>query len=158
VIIEKEEMMSLLPHRGRMLLLSRVVDYSIEKRSLQAEYEINGDCIFYDPLLGGVPGWAGFEFMAQAISVLSGLAGRQKGEKPKIGFILSVSSVVITMPVLKAGAAIRIQVEEDSRLDLVCTFRGGIFIDEKKAAEAKLTVMDADEDFLKSMTKEPLIN
>jgi predicted hotdog family 3-hydroxylacyl-ACP dehydratase len=146
--IEKEEMMTLLPHRGRMLLLSRVVDYNTEERSLSAEYDITENCIFYDPLLGGIPGWAGFEFMAQAISVLSGLAGRQKGKKPDIGFILSVSSMNIITPVLKAGSIIKILVEEDSRMDLVYAFKGDIFLEGEKAAEAKLTVMDVDEGVL----------
>jgi predicted hotdog family 3-hydroxylacyl-ACP dehydratase len=151
--IDKDEMISLLPHRGRMLLLSRVLEYDIEKRRLFAEYEISRDCIFYDPLLGGVPGWAGFEFMAQAISVLSGLAGRQKGEAPKMGLILSVSGMNIYTPVLRVGKILRIRVEEDGRLDLVYTFRGGIFLEDEKAAEAKLTVMDVDEGFAENMRK-----
>jgi predicted hotdog family 3-hydroxylacyl-ACP dehydratase len=155
VVIEKEEMKSLLPHRGSMLLLSRIRDYNIQERNLEAEYDIVEDCILYDPLLGGFPGWVGFEFMAQAISVLSGLAGRQKGEKPKLGFILSVSSMNISMPVLKAGKTIMIRVEEDCHLDMVYTFRGGIFLDNERAAEAKLTVVDADEDLLENMIKEP---
>jgi predicted hotdog family 3-hydroxylacyl-ACP dehydratase len=149
--IEKDAMLTLLPHRGRMLLLSRVLDYDIEKRRLSAEYDIGRECIFYDPLLGGVPGWVGFEFMAQAISVLSGLAGRQQGEKPKIGFILSVSSMHIYTPVLQAGKTLRIRVEEDYRLDLVYTFRGTILLEDEKAAEARLTVMDADERFMENI-------
>jgi predicted hotdog family 3-hydroxylacyl-ACP dehydratase len=149
--IEKEEMMTLLPHRGRMLLLSRIRDYDMKERSLSAEYDITGDCLFYDPLQGGVPGWAGFEFMAQAISVLSGLAGREKGEKPKNGFILSVSSMKIKLPVLETGKTLRIRVKEDSRVDLVYSFSGEIFLEDEKAAEAKLTVMDTDERFIENM-------
>jgi predicted hotdog family 3-hydroxylacyl-ACP dehydratase len=151
--IEKEEMMSLLPHRGKMLLLSRIGDYSMEERSLSAEYDITEDCIFYDPVLGGVPGWAGFECMAQAISALSGLTGRQKGEKAKIGFILSVSSMKIDTPLLKAGKKVQVRVREDSRVDLVYNFKGEIFFEDKKAAEAKLTVMDVDESFVENIVK-----
>jgi hypothetical protein len=57
----------------------------------------------------------------------------------------------IHTPVLPAGNKVKIRVEEDCRLDLVYTFRGGIFLDDEKAAEAKLTVMDADKDFAENM-------
>jgi len=80
LIIEKEELQTLIPHKGKMLLLSRVIEYDIE-HSVRAEYDITRNCLFYDPVLDGVPSWAGFEFIAQAVSVLTGIRKREKGRK-----------------------------------------------------------------------------
>jgi predicted hotdog family 3-hydroxylacyl-ACP dehydratase len=151
--IEKEELAGILPHRGRMLLLSRIKEYDTENRSLKAEYDIDKACLFYDPAIEGVPAWAGFEFMAQAISALSGITGRLKGEKPKLGFILSVSAMKVYLPVLKTGNTVSIEVWEDYRVDMVYTFHGRIMAGSEIVAEAKLTVMDVDDTSLELFIK-----
>jgi predicted hotdog family 3-hydroxylacyl-ACP dehydratase len=143
--MEGDELLSLLPHKGKMFLLSRLKEYNTRARTLTAEYDIAADCIFYDPDLGGVPSWVSFEFMAQSISVLSGLAGRETGCGPKPGFILSVSNMELKIPVLKAGATVLIQVREDCRVDQVYTFDSEISLGGLSAASAKLTVMDVDD-------------
>jgi predicted hotdog family 3-hydroxylacyl-ACP dehydratase len=147
--IERDELITILPHKGKMFLLSRITAYDTMKRSLSAEYDINEDCLFYDPALGGVPSWVSFEFMAQSIAGLSGLTSREKGEPPKMGCILSVSSMEIMKSVLKAGTTVRIDVQEDYAVDAVFTFNCTVTLegDEpgKAAASAKLTVMDVDD-------------
>ena len=145
--IERDELITLLPHKGRMFLLSRITAYDTVKRSLSAEYDITPDCLFYDPALGGVPAWVGFEFMAQSIAGLSGITIREKGEPPKMGCILSVSNVEILRPLLKAGTTVRIDVEEDYAVDGISTFNGSVFLEGigKAAMSAKLTVMDVDD-------------
>ena len=151
---EKEELCSLIPHRDRMLLLTRINGYNLEERSLSAEYHITGDCLFYDPAIGGVPAWAGFEFMAQAISALSGLWGRETGEKPKIGFILSISSMGFEVPFFKDGSIVEVKVKESGRMDQVYSFEGEAFLEGRKVVEGKLTVMDATDEQIKSLIKE----
>jgi predicted hotdog family 3-hydroxylacyl-ACP dehydratase len=143
--IERDELSTLLPHKGKMFLLSRLTEYDIENRALSAEYDITGDCIFYDPRLGGIPGWVSFELMAQCISVLSGIAGRERGEPPKLGFILSISSMNIQVPSLKTGATATIRIREDVRVDAVFTFDCAVFFEGRPAATAKLTVMDVED-------------
>jgi predicted hotdog family 3-hydroxylacyl-ACP dehydratase len=144
-IIEKEELQSILPHQGKMLLISRVLEYDIDSRALTSEYDITEDCLFYDPLLEGVPSWACFEFMAQGVSAISGLVGRAMGKPPMLGFILSVSSLKTNIPLIKAGSVIRVRVTEDVRVDNVFTFHCVVLIGETQAAEAKLTVMDVED-------------
>jgi predicted hotdog family 3-hydroxylacyl-ACP dehydratase len=143
--IDRDELSTLLPHKGKMLLLSRITDYDIKKRTLTAEYDITEDCLFYDSELGGVPAWASFEFMAQCISSLSGLVGREQGEPPKPGFILSVSAMEVKIPVLKAGTAAVITITEDMRMDMVFAFYCTVFLQGEPAVSAKLTVMDVDD-------------
>jgi predicted hotdog family 3-hydroxylacyl-ACP dehydratase len=131
-----------------MLLLSKVNGYNLEERSLCAEYHVGEDCLFYDPVIQGVPAWVGFEFMAQAISVLSGLRGRLRGEKPKIGFIMSISSMRIGLPLFRAGSTVEVKVRESGSMDMVYTFEGEILLEGKKVMEGKLTVMDAKDELI----------
>jgi predicted hotdog family 3-hydroxylacyl-ACP dehydratase len=143
--IQEKELMSLVPHKGKMFLLSRVRAYNLRERTLTAEYDVGADCMFYDARVGGIPSWVCFEFMAQSISALSGIAGREKGKKPKPGFILSVSNITLSVPVLKVGTTVSIQIYEDYTVDMIFTFQCTVFLDEKQIAAAKLTVMEADD-------------
>jgi predicted hotdog family 3-hydroxylacyl-ACP dehydratase len=144
-LIEGAQLANLVPHKGKMFLLSRIRSYSMEKRSLASEYDITGACIFYNKELGGVPSWVGFEFMAQSISALSGLEGKDLGKAPRFGFILSVSGLEIKAPVFKAGSTVLIEVEEETVVENVYSFRCRIWYEEKIAVEAKLTVMEAED-------------
>jgi predicted hotdog family 3-hydroxylacyl-ACP dehydratase len=140
-LVELEELQTLIPHRGKMLLLSRVIDYDINQ-SIRAEYDITENCLFYDPVLGGVPSWAGFEFMAQAVSALSGIRFRERGEKPLMGFILSIPSMQMAIPIFKPGSSLDIRVKENICADTIYSFEGEIFLDEKKVMEGKLMAME----------------
>jgi predicted hotdog family 3-hydroxylacyl-ACP dehydratase len=143
-IIEGEELRSLLPHKGKMVLLSRVKTYNTKGHSLSAEYDVGPDCLFYDPGLGGIPSWVGVECMAQGISALSGIISREEGRKPKPGFILSISNLELAVPLLRSGTVLRIRVREDCRINGVFTYDcqiSGPF----PVGKAKLTVMEADD-------------
>jgi len=152
-MIEKEELQTIIPHKGKMLLLDRIIEYDIE-HSIRAEYDITRDCIFYDPVLDGVPSWVGFEFMAQAISALTGIRKRERGEKPNIGFILSIPSMRIEIPLFKNGSSVEVRVKEIDCTDLIYTFEGAAFLESKKVIEGKLMVMEISDDRFKSMTEE----
>jgi predicted hotdog family 3-hydroxylacyl-ACP dehydratase len=151
MVIENEELASIIPHRGRMLLLSRVMEYNLRERNLRAECHVTEDCLFYDHASGGVPGWVGFEFIAQAISALCGLRIREMGEEPRIGFIMSVSSMRIGLASFKAGSRLEIKVRECGSLDMVYNFEGEIFLEGKKVMEGKLTVLDVSEEQVEIM-------
>lgn len=140
--IEGEELRSLLPHRGKMLLISRVTAYDVPARSIHAEYDVDEACLFYDPALGGVPAWLGFEFMAQAVSALSGITGKVRGVPPMIGFILSVHSLDVRLPLFKRGCVVRSGVCEELRVDTVSTFRCTVHADGDEALTARVMVMD----------------
>lgn len=133
-----------MPHKGKMCLLSRATAWDCAGRTLTAECDIAEDCLFYDPVLRGVPAWVGFEFMAQSVSALSGLCRQTKAEQPKLGVILTVSNLRIDRPILPAGKTVRIHVREDARDGNVIAFTGEIFLEDGKAMEAKLTVLESD--------------
>ena len=83
----KEATSELVPHKGKMLLLDRVQNYSLEDVNITTEIDISRNSLFYEDDLDGIPAWVAFEYMAQSISALSGIYGRTKGDKPKVGFI-----------------------------------------------------------------------
>ncbi|MDR2314728.1 MAG: 3-hydroxylacyl-ACP dehydratase [Spirochaetaceae bacterium] len=142
--INREELHTLVPHRGKMFLLSRITGFDLEGHVLVSEYDITRDCLFYREELGGVPSWVGFEFMAQSISALSGMKNRNYGKPPQLGFVLSVSQLQLYVPVFKEKTTVRIEVEEETKVDAIYSFRGAIFNMPKteKIVEAKLTVME----------------
>ncbi|MCL2441510.1 MAG: 3-hydroxylacyl-ACP dehydratase [Treponema sp.] len=151
-MIEIKDLSSIIPHSGKMLLLSCITEYNLEERNLEAEYNITESCIFFDPAAGGVPSWVGFECIAQAIAALSGIENCEKektgdaGKKPpRIGFILSISKMQVLIPVLKSGCTVIIKVKELDRTDMVFNFEGQIFLEGTKALEGTLTVMEASE-------------
>jgi len=152
-LIEQEELQTLIPHRGKMMLLDRVIEYDIE-HSIRAEYTITRNCLFYDSVLDGVPAWVGFEFMAQAISALTGIRKRAKGEKPKFGFILSIPSMRMEIPLFKNGSSVEIRVEETDCTDMIFTYEGEAFLEGRKVMEGKLMVMEASDDRFKKLIGE----
>mgnify|MGYP005996208549 CR=1 FL=1 len=65
----------LVPHSGRMSLLTRVVDSGDDW--LTAEVDITSKSMFSDDK--GVPAWVGLEYLAQAIGAYAGLQERLLG-------------------------------------------------------------------------------
>jgi len=134
-----------------MLLLSRVTEYN-EDHSIRAEYDITENCIFYDPEIEGVPAWAGFEFMAQTISALSGIRSRELGERPKIGFILSIPSMRMDIPMFKNGSSVKIHLKETDCTEMIYSFDGTAFLDDKKVMEGKLMVIEVSDEKFNELT------
>jgi predicted hotdog family 3-hydroxylacyl-ACP dehydratase len=99
----------LVPHSGRMSLLSEIVDYGDDW--LQAEVVISRDSTFADAL--GVPAWIGLEYMAQAIAAYSGLEQRLLGGKPKIGFLLGSRNYECNVERFAIGQTVRVRVQPE---------------------------------------------
>lgn len=153
-MIEKKELLSIIPHRGRMLLLDKIREYSTKESYIEAEYGITEDCLFYDSAAAGVPAWVGFEFIAQAVSALTGIGYRERGEEPKVGFILSVSHVLIGLSFFKAGSIIAIKAKEFERIDSRCVFKGEILVEDQKVLEGRITLIEVDKEQAQAMKKE----
>jgi len=157
--IEKDDLLSILPHRGRMLLLSRVMDYNLEEQTIEAEYHITEDCLFYDPVAAGIPSWVGVEFIAQTAAALSGIRIRENGDPPKIGFILGISQVRAGFPFFTIGSILTIRVRQIERLDSLYIFDGEIFTKDGKGVdnkilEGRVTVVDVDDEQARALIKE----
>ena len=138
----KELTCELVPHKGKMFLLNRVQSYSLESVCITTEIDITRDDLFYEDELGGVPAWVAFEYMAQSISALSGIYGRSRGEKPKVGFIMSVNSFKANIPVFKVGETVVVTVRQTIRMDMAVTFDGTAKVGETLAVTATLNTVE----------------
>lgn len=97
----------LVPHSGKMSLLSRVVDYG--EGWLMSEIDITAESMFADD--HGVPAWIGLEYMAQTIAAYAGLQERIKGGAPKIGFLLGSRNYSANTDYFTRGQTIRVRTE-----------------------------------------------
>lgn len=141
----KEIVSELVPHKGKMFLLNRVQCYSLETISITTEIDITREDLFYEEDLGGVPAWVAFEYMAQSISALSGIYGRSRGEKPKVGFIMSVNSFKANVPVFKVGETVVVTVRQTIRMDMAVTFDGTAKVGETLAVTATLNTVEVED-------------
>ncbi|HVP31501.1 MAG TPA: hypothetical protein VMW35_20325 [Myxococcota bacterium] len=79
------EIAELLPHRGAMQLLSRVLTH--DARGTTCEVEPARAQLFRRDD-GGLPCWVAIEWMAQCAGVHGALAARAQGERIEIGFLV----------------------------------------------------------------------
>jgi len=145
-MIEYDELLTLIPHKCKMVLLNRVTDYNQEEKTIETEYDITDKCIFYDTEIAGIPAWTGFEFIAQSVSAIIGLTEKAKGKPPRLGFILSLSQIQIDIPFFKSGSTIKIKTKETENVYPIIYYTGEIFIKNEKVFSGRLTVMDVDDE------------
>lgn len=146
--IEYDELIELLPHKSKMFLLSRVTQHDVKAHTITSEYDITSGCIFYEDEADGVPSWAGFEFMAQGISALTGITNKELGRRPRPGFILSVSKFNARVPYLKNGTTIMMKIAEDYRSDMTYSYNCTLYAsrtDSEPAVTATITVMETED-------------
>ena len=143
--IEKNELVNLLPHKGRMFLLDRAVDVDFDEYSIKTQVDVTEQSMFYDETLGGIPSYVTFEYMAQSISALSGIDNRRRGLPPKVGVILSVSDFKTAVPVLKAGTTVTVLDVQQDIVDKVFSFSCTAYIGDTSVSSGKLTVMEVDD-------------
>jgi predicted hotdog family 3-hydroxylacyl-ACP dehydratase len=136
-----ESLEKLIPHRGKMLLLSRVLSYDASENSLLAEVDILQNSFFYDDNFKGVPVWIGFEYMAQAIAALSGKNDLANGQMPGFGFILSVSNFVANVPYFKLNSTILVHIKKALVLDKMFLFDCSIKQGNTELAKATISTV-----------------
>lgn len=94
------------PHSDRMLLLDTVEH--ADENSLVASARVRADSPF---VRDGVVGtWIGIEFMAQAIAAFEGCRARERGESPKVGFLIGSRHFSSTSPTFAVGATLRVEI------------------------------------------------
>lgn len=129
----------LVPHGGRMRLLDRVLEGDTD--SIVAEVTVREDSLFCEG--GTVGGWVGIEYMAQAVAAWAGWHARQRGEAPRVGFLLGTRRYQCSRPVFKVGDCLRIEVIRQFSADnglgqFDCTLTLGT----EQVATAALTVFE----------------
>ena len=144
-MIERPEIQNYLPHKDSMLLLDRIVDYDLENSRLVSEVDTTERDLFYRPEMNGVPAWVGFEYMAQSIAALSGVAVRtQSNGEPKIGFIMSIRAFKTSVPSYPVGKNLKISVSQIFREDSVVVFECAISLDTGVVTTATVNAIEVD--------------
>lgn len=139
---------SIVPHAGKMSLLSRVIEG--DEESIVVEADIHADSPLYSG--GGIGGWVGIEYMAQAIAAWAGWRASLKGEPPRIGLLLGTRRYECSRPLFVVGETLRIEARQvlwsESGL---AQFECRIQVDGDEVATAALTVFEPhdSDDFLK---------
>lgn len=142
MIIEHEELSTLLPHKGKMFIIDRITDASPAEWKIESETKITENFMFYEKSAGGVPNYACFEIIAQTVSALTGLYAREYNLPPNMGFILSVSNLKFDFDLIKPGQTIKVKSSREAAVDNVYSFTAELFLDDKPAGNGKLTVME----------------
>lgn len=110
---------ALIPHRGRMRLIDRIV--SIDGEYAVAEADVAVDSIFASD--GQVPAWVGIEFMAQTVAAWSGARSRRDGGTPRLGLLLGSRRYATHCDSFACGATLRIE----TRCELIGANGLGLF-------------------------------
>ncbi len=147
--IPREEIENFIPHHGKMLLLSRITNYDMEKRIITGEYDITENCIFYEKESDGIPSWVSFELMAQTVCALTGIAHKLFGRKILPGMILSVTGFKTELEWFKAGKTVKMTMTEDycDEESALYNFTGELYIvgeEEKPAVTAKISAIEIE--------------
>ena len=95
----------LLPHRGGMLWIDRVL--RCEDDDVVVEAEIRDDHPFLDG--EGLPAWVGIEYMAQCIAAWAGGRALRRGEAVKPGFLLGTRRYEAHRAVFAIGLRLRVE-------------------------------------------------
>ncbi len=141
----REKLSGLVPHKGKMLLLDRLVSFDLEQTKVVTEIDISENCMFFEDSLGGVPVWIAFEYMAQSVSALTGIFGLKTGTPPRMGFILSVTNFCAEESVFSKGSTVQIEVRQTLRVDMAVTFEGKALVGGKCVATATINACDVDD-------------
>lgn len=99
----------LVPHSGKMSLLTRVVNYGDDW--LEAEVDVHVESMFVEAQ--GVPSWVGIEYMAQAVAAFAGLQEKANGGEPKMGFLLGTRRYNIDAEWFPVGVTLTVRVDRD---------------------------------------------
>ena len=136
----------LVPHADAMCLLDRVL--AADDETLSAELTIAPSHLFLDSAGpgSGVGGWVGIEYMAQAVAAWAGVQARQRGEAPRIGFLLGSRRYACSRAGFASGETLRIEVQREFEADNgMSQFACQIFIGPESVAQASLTVFGPED-------------
>ena len=94
-----------LPHAGNMVLLSQILSHDANETVCMAEVD---EQVLFRDAAGEVGAWVGVEFMAQCIGAHAGLAARERGEAPRVGFLLGSRRIHFHCARYRPGQSLRV--------------------------------------------------
>ncbi len=95
----------LVPHRGIILLLDRILEHDGKSTAAQVSVERQN---WLKRSGGSVGSWLAVEYMAQCIAAHEGLLARAEGRPLPRGFLVAVSGLRLYQPEFEAGDVLRV--------------------------------------------------
>lgn len=140
--LSNERIESLIPHRGAMRLIDRVL--AVDDEHVVAEVDVPFDGLFVRD--GQVPSWVGIEYMAQTVSAWAGHRGSARGGEPRPGLLLGSRRYEVHCDGFASGTRLRVE----AHCELVGSnglgqFDCRILQDERLLASARISVLDPPE-------------
>ncbi|MGL4948322.1 MAG: hypothetical protein ACRC42_02960 [Mycoplasma sp.] len=78
----------ILPQKPPMLLLSRVVEFNLNEKTLVSEIDISSKSMFFDIEIRGIPSYIGLKYMAQTVGCLFGIEDLISNKASQIEFMI----------------------------------------------------------------------
>jgi predicted hotdog family 3-hydroxylacyl-ACP dehydratase len=124
------------PHKPPMLLLDRVLSYDGERVVCELVLEPNS------PFSDGaqVPAIVGVEYMAQAIATGAGLSARDKGQPPRVGFLLGCRSLTLAVDSFRVGDRLTVEARRTWGENDIGSFACKVWRGDDVLVEGALTV------------------
>lgn len=94
-----------LPHRGAMRLLNRIIE--ADDAHAVAEVDVPLDGLFVQD--ARVPAWIGIEYMAQTVAAWAGCRAADRGQAPRVGYLLGSRRYSATCESFAGGSTLRIE-------------------------------------------------
>lgn len=136
------EIEQLIPHRGAMRLIERLLEWSPDHARVALLVPFDGLFVEDD----GMPSWVGIEYMAQAVAAWAGGRARTAGREPSLGFLLGTRRYTPQVTHFLPGSELIVE----ARLELmgdngVGAFACRIESDGVCVAQAMVTVFEPDD-------------
>lgn len=141
----------LVPHRGPMLLIDRLLEDDAEL--VRVEAIVKPDQLFLTPQ--GLPAWVGIELMAQTVASWAGLRALEKHEPVKLGFLLGTRRYECSRPYFPVGARVEIEARQEMVAENgLAVFACRLLLDGELVATAQLNVFQPPdvEEYLRGNT------
>jgi predicted hotdog family 3-hydroxylacyl-ACP dehydratase len=90
-----------------MTLLEKLESYDAQRSVALAD--VRADNVFCED--GGVPAWAGIEYMAQTVAAHAGAEARARGAQPAIGFLIGTRAYRSDVAAFPLGSRLTITVQ-----------------------------------------------
>lgn len=125
----------LLPHRGAMLLVDRLLADDAESVRVEATIK-PGELFLTDQ---GMPGWVGIELMAQTVASWAGLRSLEAKRPVQLGFLLGTRKYECSRPFFPVGARLEIEARQELVAENgLAVFACRLFLEGEVVATAQL--------------------
>ncbi len=142
---------ALVPHRGAMLLIDRLL--ADDPEMVRVEATIKPASLFLAP--EGLPAWVGIELMAQTVASWAGLRAVEAKRPVKLGFLLGSRRYESARPFFPVGARLEIEARQElvGENGLV-VFACKIFLEQELVATALLNAFQPPnvDEYLRGIT------